>query len=304
MIDQLKDLAEEKLDRLEMVSVDKIQILRNELAELQQSTELNGFHQWVINKLYRFKIPEFARSVIITATPAAASYANITFYRNKKKYELYGIVNMPVEKTKRYITTAVKKMGYTIQYEPKLPLKRLAVQSGLAEYGKNNITYVKGMGSFIGYGAFYTDIPCEQDSWRKPVVAKECAHCDKCINVCPARAIKKDNFIFDVGCCLSLYNENTNDFPEWFPKTAHHTPFDCLKCQVNCPMNVKNLTTADVTFSEAETKRILRGRPYNDVSKELKSKITLLQLDSWASIPRNLKMLFDLMDTGFTPSLS
>ena len=303
MIDQLKDLAEENLNKLEIVSVDKIKILKNEIMELQKTTELNGFHKWVINKMYSFKIPPAMKSVIIVAVPSLTSYANITFNRNGKKYDLYGTVSVPLAKTKRYITAAVKKMGYSIKNEFRLPLKRLAVQSGLAEYGKNNITYVKGMGSFLSYLAFSTDMPCKKDSWRKAVVSKDCANCDKCIKNCPTGAIKKDKFLFDVGMCLSFYNENENDFPEWFPDKAHHTPYDCLKCQVNCPMNSKNLETTDVFFDEAETKRILKGKPYKDVSKELKAKIAILELDKWASIPRNINKLLDLMDEGYAPSL-
>jgi len=58
-----------------------------------------------------------------------------------------------------------------------------------------------------------------------------------------------------------------------------------------------------VSFDEAETERILVGKPYKDVSKEMKKKINLLRLDSWDSIPRNLRVLFDVMDKGHVPTL-
>jgi epoxyqueuosine reductase len=38
-------------------------------------------------------------------------------------------------------------------------LKRLAVRSGLARYGRNNVTYVEGMGSFLELSASLTDMP-------------------------------------------------------------------------------------------------------------------------------------------------
>ena len=38
-----------------------------------------------------------------------------------------------------------------------LPMKLLAVRSGLAKYGKNNICYINGIGSFTRLEAFYTD---------------------------------------------------------------------------------------------------------------------------------------------------
>jgi epoxyqueuosine reductase len=300
MIEKIKKLIEEKGSKLEIVSIDKIGNIEKELLELQKTTQLNVFHKWVKNNLYNFKTSQSMKSVIIVAVPNKA-YANIIFNKNGRKYKPYGLVKSPIDKTKRHITTAVKKMGYTINNENRLPFKRLAVQSGLAEYGRNNITYVNGMRSFLSYMAFSTDIACEKDIWRKVVVSKFCTCCNKCIKICPTKAIEKDNFIFDVGRCLSFYNEN--DFSEWLPKTAHHTPYDCLKCQVNCPMNAKYLKTIDVDFNETETDRILKGKPYNDVSKELKNKIDLLGLDIWGSIPCNLNMLFSMMDEGYKPSL-
>jgi epoxyqueuosine reductase len=302
MIDQIKTLAEENNSKLEIVSVDKIKILENEIKELQKTTELNGSQKWILDKLIRFILPQYMKSVIIVAVPRLA-YANITFNRNGKSYAIYGTVSAPLDKTQKYISTVVKKLGYKCENELRLPLKRLAVQSGLAEYGKNNITYVEGMGCFLSYVAFSTDIPCKKDTWRKVTVSKDCANCDKCIKSCPVKAIRKDNFLIDNEKCLSAHNESTNDFPEWLPDTVHHTPFDCLKCQINCPINKKYLNTTEVSFDESETKRIIKGAPYKDVSKELKNKIALLELDKWKSIPRNLVKLFDLMDKGHIPSL-
>jgi len=84
MIDQLKALAEENGIKLTVVSVDKIKILENELMGFQKTAELNWIHKWVINKMYHFKIPESMKSIIIVAVPHFASYANITFVKNKK----------------------------------------------------------------------------------------------------------------------------------------------------------------------------------------------------------------------------
>ncbi|MCK5206285.1 MAG: hypothetical protein KAR15_20525, partial [Desulfobacterales bacterium] len=46
--------------------------------------------------------------------------------------------------------------GYQLQ-KVRLPQKLLAVRSGLAQYGKNNITYAKGMGSFHRPVVFISD---------------------------------------------------------------------------------------------------------------------------------------------------
>lgn len=299
---RIKALAEEKGDKLEIVSAGRIKTLQNELQKLNSETELNSYHKWVVNKLYSFKIPDKMRSVIIVAVPHPA-YANVIFNRNGKEYKAFGTVPSLLDKTKKYIVETMKKAGYEINAENRLPLKRLAVQSGLAKYGRNNITYVDGMGSYLAYVAFSTDMPCGDDSWRDVIVSEECADCEACINNCPMGAISKNNFIIDPGRCLSYYNENKEDFPEWLPSTAHHTAYDCLKCQTCCPMNANCKETINVFFDEAETERLIGGKPYKDASKELKNKIKLLELDKWASIPRNLTTLFECMEEGHIPSL-
>lgn len=306
MIDELKALAEKKGDKLEVVSIDRLQTMKEELDKLQNEKPINGFQKWIINNLYKYNFGKDTftrRSVIIIAVPSPAAYANVTFSRNGKEYRFYATVGVSFARTSKYITDAVKKAGHEIKYEGFLPLKRLAVQSGLAEYGKSNITYVKGMGSFISYTAYSTDIPCEEDHWRDVTASPMCENCEICINNCPTGAIRKDEFLIDNERCLPAMNEGMRDFPGWLPHTAHHTPFDCLKCQVCCPMNAENLKVIDVSFDEAETERILNGAPYKDVSKELKKKINLLKLDKWSSIPRNLRVLFDAMDKGHIPSL-
>jgi epoxyqueuosine reductase len=312
VICDLKALAEKKGNKLEVVSIDKIAVLQKEIQRLQSETEINGMTNWIFNNLYNYDYGTLKRgndeierrSVIIIAVPCSAAYANVTFNRNGKEYRIYGTVSAPpLAKTVKYITDAVKKAGYAVKFDSFLPLKRLAVQSGLAEYGKNNITFVHGMGSYVNYTAYSSDMPCEEDNWRNVVASSACDNCDICINNCPTGAIQKDRFMINNEICLSAINENTNDFPDWLPDSVHHTAFDCLKCQVCCPMNAGHRNVIDIFFDEAETMRILAGKPFNDVSKEFKNKIDFLRLDGWPSIPRNIKVLLDLMDKGHTPSL-
>lgn len=272
MIHDLKALAELNGDKLEVVSMDRLKSLQEEITQFQKETELNSFQEWIINNCYKFEdIPEIARSVIIVAVSHAA-YANITFTKNGKKYKMYGHVDSRLDKAIEYTMNAVRNAGYAIDVEMRLPLKRLAVQSSLAKYGRNNITYVKGMGSYFAYVAFVTDMPCEEDSWRGVTASSECENCDVCIRNCPTGAIRKDSFLIDNQRCLSALNEDERDFPVWLTQSAHHTPYDCLKCQVKCPMNAGNWEIPDVFFDEAETERILGGAPYEDTSSELKKK--------------------------------
>ena len=54
----------------------------------------------------------------------------------------------------------IQPLGYQI-WKTCLPLKTLAVRSGLAKYGRNNISYVPGLGSFHQLAAFFSDLPCD-----------------------------------------------------------------------------------------------------------------------------------------------
>jgi epoxyqueuosine reductase len=48
------------------------------------------------------------------------------------------------------------------------PLKLLAARCGLSRYGRNNVTYVEGMGSFNRLVAWATDLAAPEDAWQEP----------------------------------------------------------------------------------------------------------------------------------------
>ncbi len=305
-MDVLKKTALEHGDRLQVVPIQRLQNLKDEIDLFQREQELNGFQKWIVNDLYSYVVPEGEyRSILLVAMPHAA-YANVVFTQNDKEYQVYGLVASQKAQTEEYLSALLKESGYHMIPAPSLPLKRLAVQCGLAEYGRNNITYVQGMGSHLSYAAYYTDMPCGEDTWRDVCVAQRCQGCTACINHCPTGAIRKDKFLIDNTKCLSAMNETVDDFPEWLPFSVHHTIYDCLKCQLNCPMNAEaNANVAGpVRFDEQETQRILQGPPYDDAPKALRQKTEFLELNKWgAGVSRNLRLLFDLMDKGHVPSL-
>jgi epoxyqueuosine reductase len=76
----------------------------------------------------------------------------------------------------------------------RVPQKALAVRSGLARYGRNNITYVPGLGSFHMLVSYYSSLPCEQDEWGEPRLLERCESCTACRRACPTGAIPEDRF--------------------------------------------------------------------------------------------------------------
>jgi len=88
-----------------------------------------------------------------------------------------------------------------------LPLKILALRSELASYGKNNISYIPGRGSFYMLIVFYTDFPCQEDIWVKPQIMKICHTYSAYIDNCPTGAITSGGFLLRAERCITFYNE-------------------------------------------------------------------------------------------------
>ena len=69
--------------------------------------------------------------------------------------------------------------------KPRLPLKAPAVPSGLAEYGRSNLRYVSGIGSFLQLVGAFSDLSCDDDPWREPKAPDRCESCVTCLRRCP-----------------------------------------------------------------------------------------------------------------------
>ena len=304
MISELKTLAENSGNRLEMISVDRIKSMRAELNRIQYEPEMADYQSHIMNNLYKFdRMPESTKSVIIMAVSKPA-YANVVLNNNGKEYRAFSPVSVNFNEAMSNVMEVVKKEGYEIMPEFSLPLKRLAVQSGLAEYGKNNIAYVNGLGGNIVFVAFYTNIPYEKDNWRETIVAEKCKDCDFCMNNCPTGAIRKDLFHINSLRCISQFHVSGEEYPDWLPDSAHHTVYYCLKCQVGCPMNAEREKVIDVAFDEGETGILLNEKAFDDdMPAALKEKIELLGFGKWHTVPRNLKALFEAMDKGHKPKI-
>ena len=118
-----------------------------------------------------------------------------------------------------------------------LHLKLLAARSGLGRYGRNNLCYVEGMGTFLALLAFLTDAPELEDSWQEPALLEACRECAICYGICPSNAIRREDFVIDAGRCITLYNEVDGKFPTWILPSMHNALMGCMKCQTGCPEN-------------------------------------------------------------------
>ncbi len=177
----------------------------------------------------------------------------------------------------------------------RLPVKLLAVSCGLARYGRNNVAYVEGFGSFHRLAAFFTDLECSNHVWAEPAAMESCASCRACTEACPSGAIDPGRFLVRAERCITLWNEMPGGvpFPEWLEASWHNCLVGCMRCQSVCPANEGNERVVDgAVFSEEETEILLGGAPRSGLPQPLADKLEEWDLlGSLEMLPRNLTPL-------------
>lgn len=176
-------------------------------------------------------------------------------------------------------------------------LKRLAVRTGLGKYGRNNICYVEGMGSFLTLYAFFTDFEFEEDNWQEAQLLDSCTNCKVCLKQCPTGSISEDSFVINIERCIPLYNEVAGEFPKWLDSASHSALMGCLRCQLPCPANreVAKRTQMLDSISEDETEKILNRNLDEEFVQSICEKLRMFKPEHASYfmpvIARNLQVL-------------
>lgn len=279
-------------------SVEHINEIKDEIAHLKERS-------WISEEFYNQNLawmdfnlsntmPD-AKSILIIAVPQFITRLKIEYNGGHYTFAIpptyvYSDVYKKVEDT---VNRVLMPQKYSI-IRTKLPAKLLAVRSRLGTYGRNNICYVNGMGSFYRLFTFYTDMPCNEDNWRETAVMPECGKCKACITVCPTGAIDDQRFLIHAEKCITNYNEREGDFPEWFHKAWHNAVVGCVKCQAVCPKNREFISRIEieVAFNHEETEAILLKKPLEQLPHSLKQKLDKLDMTEYYDVlQRNLSVL-------------
>ena len=234
------------------------------------------------------KFPE-AVSLFITATPQPQ--LRVTFHTEEQT--IRGIIPPTYarfgegEGAEPILKKILDPLGFSI-VRGYVPLKRMAVQSGLAEYGRNNLTYIPGSGSFYKLAAYFSDFPSVEDFWREPVLADSCKNCSACMKACPTGALAGDRFAVHAEQCLTFVNELATPFPDWVRSEWHHCLIGCMRCQAICPRNkpFMNLFDDRAEFTIQETDDILSGTPLDKLPETAQHKLEESELsgESYATL--------------------
>jgi epoxyqueuosine reductase len=220
-----------------------------------------------------------ARSIIITASRSLLM--KVMFQHQGETYQAY----LPPEYcddriTDEAVSHFLRKSlrmdeGYRMQICQIMFSKYLAVRSGLAKYGRNNLCYVNGFGSILKLRVFLSDMQCEDASLVPLSMLEDCADCRICQKACPTGSIQPDFFLLDAGKCLSLYNEVDGAIPDWISPTAHNAVMGCVLCQLYCPANRQLIR--DVEVIEEIPQAIISGLLNGGIDEiELKNLRSLL----------------------------
>lgn len=293
-----------------IVSIKHLSELRDEIEERYDEGLFDEEFYRLRLAFFDFKASEtltHVKSLIVVAVPRPQAQVTFMYEGEKKTLILpptYVAYQRMTNRVSGFLTRILKEKGCKTATTA-LPLKLLAVRSGLAEYGLNNITYVAGMGSFHQLVALYSDLPCGEETWREAQVMKLCEKCQACRRACPTGAISSDRFLLHAERCISYRNETKGDvpFPSWFDPSWHNCLYGCLHCQRICPVDKPflNWVVEKEEFTQEETELLLRGQFSNGLPSLTLEKLENLDLadpDSLDSLPRNLRVFFGPTSTA------
>jgi epoxyqueuosine reductase len=173
---------------------------------------------------------------------------------NKAYADEYTRVNQKINEISENLAAEIRKRGFsakplaasartdTVNIKGDFPQKTAATQAGLGWIGRHCQLITRRFGSWIRLGTVFTDFEL---SFGKPVARNFCGHCMRCVEACPAKAIKGKAWhpgltreeILDVHACDKWKKEN------YF---QYHNGHNCGICSSVCPYGLKVLRKRQV----------------------------------------------------------
>lgn len=278
-------------------SIEHIGEIKEEINSLKEQYLIN-------NRLYEEYLSWFdfnnrggmqnAKTILVIAYPQFIT--NVYFEYDKKYTAILPptyVYNEADSRVESLVCRILNSYGYSMR-KAALPAKLLAVRTGLGMYGRNNICYVDGMGSFLRLYIYYTDMPCDEDSWTEKRVMPQCSQCGACVRACPTNCIDEERFLIHAHRCITYFNENEGEFPDWINKGWHNSVVGCIKCQALCPVNKEFICKrqCEAQLEKGEIELILKKTPIEQIPPSLKLKLDNLNLTEYYNVlHRNLSVL-------------
>jgi epoxyqueuosine reductase len=289
-----------------ILPIGRFPALQGEYDAARNNSQL-GRHKMYLDQIapLNFKVPgdfQSAKSVVVVAGYSKNMYSNFRLdgnsYRILVPFQYYND-DLNAEKLKGIVQSEIIKnpRARVADVSSKVPLKLLAARSGLGRYARNGLVFVDGMGSYNVLYAFLTDHAFTEDHWTNLQILDECNHCHACERTCPTRCISRWSYSVNIDKCLTLYNENPGEFPNYILGSMHHALMGCMQCKSPCPANegIAELSGNLEDISEEETRKILKGMPDDVLLKSLQRKLrqfrAVASKEQFPILKRNLSVL-------------
>jgi epoxyqueuosine reductase len=249
----------------------------------------------------RSNLPHVA-SLVVVAVPQPAYFVSFIWNGERKRFLVpptYLRGSQVIEEVQRTVEEVLRPSGYGIAHA-RLPEKLLAARSGLSTYGRNNLAYAPGMGSFLRIVALLSDLPCNCDSWQDPALLPFCEGCDACIRCCPGGALASlpSGFLaVTAERCITYWDGKPRavPWPAWMTSMQRGTLLGCIRCQQVCPANRPSLEHIEIgpEFSEEETALILSRPKAEQLPADTRDKLEAFDMLDFLDVhlPRNLAPL-------------
>ena len=283
--------------------------VRNTLQRRREAGEIEaGFYRDNLESLtWLDGIPlENPQSIIVVAVPIPAFI--LTFTAGDKTIETilpptYVRYRKTFRDVRDDISGALSGSGFRTELL-NAPLKALGSRLGLLRYGRNNVGYIDGLGSYFQLVGLVSDMPFDDEipaPRPEETLLPRCGKCRICAAACPTGAIEKERILIHAEKCYTLFSESANPIPEGLMPPTPKCIIGCLRCQELCPENkgLLRYENAPVSFDAEETGAFLGMKPEADnrAADSARSKFLELGLSEGLLLfRRNLKRLLSLDD--------
>lgn len=181
----------------------------------------------------------FAKSLMLLA------YAYPPFPAGEQVPSFYLGWRQGQEATRR-LTQRMVLAGAKAQQASDLPMRALALESGIGHQGRNGLLYLDGLGSRFALFMIATD--AAEPQAIGPQKQWDCGSCRKCVDACPAGAIHMDRGLV-IRQCMRAHMGDT-PFDPWVEREMQ-SYVGCEICQQVCPHNAA-LSAGEPTQQQRE----------------------------------------------------
>jgi epoxyqueuosine reductase len=174
----------------------------------------------------------------------AAGKAFVSRYALGRDY--HKVLRRRLQRLAARIEAAVGAFSYRV-FTDSAPVMEveLAEKAGLGWRGKHTLLLTREAGSYFFLGEIYTDLPLPVDRAAR----NHCGTCEKCMDICPTRAIVAP-YRLDARRCISyLTIEHHGSIPVELRPLIGNRVYGCDDCQLVCPWNKFAQASAEPDFA-------------------------------------------------------